>query len=306
MTRATRRGFTLVELLVVILIIGMLVGLLVPAVISARARARRTQCLNNQKELALAIQGYENAQGELPGYINRFGSRPTPFSWPVVILQYLDRNDLWQRWRGGSITPVGTPPSDLEMMVCPADTEAGPGALSYVANCGIRDGTTSKRLEYDSTAQTWSLPGTPPTAADGPTHGVFLNRFVTPPPDPVRTEEIPDGARSTILISENLQGGYWNDVDERYVGIIWDGSRDNWDYTPSSCWAINSCNDRPSRPVPPRNDLARPSSNHPGGVIVTYCAGNSGFLAESVDYNVYISLMTPDNVTAKGPPDVLK
>ena len=61
-----RRGFTLVELLVVIAIIGVLVSLLLPAVNAAREAARRTQCMNNVRQFALAVANYESANGVFP------------------------------------------------------------------------------------------------------------------------------------------------------------------------------------------------------------------------------------------------
>ncbi|BBO30983.1 DUF1559 domain-containing protein [Lacipirellula parvula] len=60
------RGFTLVELLVVIAIIGVLVALLLPAVQAAREAARRTQCVNNVKQMALGAANYESAKGYFP------------------------------------------------------------------------------------------------------------------------------------------------------------------------------------------------------------------------------------------------
>jgi prepilin-type N-terminal cleavage/methylation domain-containing protein/prepilin-type processing-associated H-X9-DG protein len=64
--RACRRGFTLIEVLVVVAVIGLLVALILPAVQSAREAARRSSCGNNLKQLALAMQEYHDAQGCFP------------------------------------------------------------------------------------------------------------------------------------------------------------------------------------------------------------------------------------------------
>src|SRR4051812_3487099 len=64
--RAPRRGFTLIELLVVIAIIAVLIALLLPAVQAAREAARRAQCINNLKQIGLAMYNYESTIGSFP------------------------------------------------------------------------------------------------------------------------------------------------------------------------------------------------------------------------------------------------
>jgi prepilin-type N-terminal cleavage/methylation domain-containing protein/prepilin-type processing-associated H-X9-DG protein len=127
-SRRRRQGFTLIELLVVISIIGVLVGLLLPAIQSAREAARRTQCQNNMRNVALALNGYQirkgayppagtffeyplsdphdapnesvlyEAQGGAAGIATTFPAGRAGKSWVVEILQDLDQANLANDW----------------------------------------------------------------------------------------------------------------------------------------------------------------------------------------------------------------
>ena len=96
------RGFTLIELLVVIAIIAVLIALLLPAVQSAREAARRMQCVNNLKQIGIALHNYHDALSILPsGYIaaSKFidGETDTApgWSWASMILPQLDQPPLY-------------------------------------------------------------------------------------------------------------------------------------------------------------------------------------------------------------------
>ncbi len=104
-----RLGFTLVELLVVIAIIGILVALLLPAVQSAREAARRAQCTNHIKQLALALHNHHDIRGRFPhgnyNYLDSTGSTPAPYNnrqdrrcWMQDTLPYLEQQPLYEEF----------------------------------------------------------------------------------------------------------------------------------------------------------------------------------------------------------------
>ena len=140
-----RSGFTLIELLVVIAIIAVLIALLLPAVQSAREAARRAQCVNNLKQIGLAIANYESSTRSLP-----WGDGPwwTEFSANTMLLPYLEQGPLYNAINFGWSTSVPLEggafnTSALYVAVsafnCPSDTDrltTPYGHNNYVANVG--------------------------------------------------------------------------------------------------------------------------------------------------------------------------
>ncbi|QDU57253.1 DUF1559 domain-containing protein [Aeoliella mucimassa] len=134
------RGFTLVELLVVIAIVGLLISLLLPAVQNSREAVRRNACMNNLKQLALALHHYESAQRCLPsGYQSNSLASPPPatrdpntwdappgWGWTALLLEHLEQGSLAERidfnkpvWELKHASLVDT---RIALLQCPSST----------------------------------------------------------------------------------------------------------------------------------------------------------------------------------------
>src|ERR1700723_1859581 len=97
-----RRGFTLIEILVVIAIIAVLMALLLPAVQSAREAAQRIGCANNLKQLGLAAVNYAEAQGALPPTAFFTGNDPNDFGMKARLLPFLEQHAAYDALNVGS------------------------------------------------------------------------------------------------------------------------------------------------------------------------------------------------------------
>ncbi|MDR3639571.1 MAG: DUF1559 domain-containing protein [Isosphaeraceae bacterium] len=137
---ARRAGFTLIELLVVIAIIAVLIALLLPAVQAARGAARRIQCVNNLKQLALATMNYESTNGVFPpGQMKMATKPPWGITLFVGLLPYVEQQPLYNAWNFsyGFDNLYGTTARSatlINALLCPAD---------IIPTNPVQNGTTS-------------------------------------------------------------------------------------------------------------------------------------------------------------------
>jgi len=129
-----RRAFTLIELLVVIAIIAILIALLVPAVQKVRAAAARTQCINNLKQIGLALHSADNMAKRMPRYsepgyptAGAFNpTNPTTFDGTICfyLLPFLDQTAMMKQWDGKSASNAWNGANQIptpKVFLCPAD-----------------------------------------------------------------------------------------------------------------------------------------------------------------------------------------
>ena len=319
-----RSGFTLIELLVVIAIIAVLIALLLPAVQSAREAARRTQCVNNMKQIGLGMHNYHDVNGSLPP-----GQKSCCWgTWILFMLPYVEQQNLFNAWNmsgdliyyqgqwDGPLRYAGAcnatvSATRINAYMCPSD-----GTGSNLSNIG----PTLNGVKFATTSQNYvvnygNLHSAQPTSfLNVPYGGAPFSDIdnALPGNGGVRVfnfSTIPDGLTNTLLASECVVGTgsrlppYNAAYDLR--GFSWWGSAASFvgwltpntslpDVTESTGYCIYPFQGNPPCVGPttelPRMNAAR--SRHPGGVNAALGDGSVKFIKNTVNQNVYRALST--------------
>ncbi len=275
LTRSHTKGFTLIELLVVIAIIAVLIALLLPAVQSAREAARRAGCVNNLKQIGLALHNYEQAMGVFPpGYVSsilmtvldacnqdaELGQTVdlgTGWAWGSMILPYLEQQPLYNSMNFNlSVAYHDNDTCSLTVLtvyLCPSDF--GPSVVPVFddppdpANPGSYNGThicdTLSRGNYvgmyglgEICSQSNALDA-PNNNSLGPlgTHaGIFYRNSAT------RISAVTDGLSNTTMVGERSHNLSYVTWVARSIGgwlgktSLVEGGTDQFNPSPEECW----------------------------------------------------------------------
>ncbi len=300
-----RRAFTLVELLVVIAIIGVLVALLLPAVQSAREAARRMQCSNNLKQMALAAHNFHDVEGRLPYNTQAQGGWNWAYqrnqrSWSCLarLLPYIEQANLKQqlqienltntdtagRTMGQNLAILSTP---INIFFCPSDTARQKKADDIRANLQGVMITLSNYKGVNGSNWCWGtfVNNGPTNDCDGLQrgNGIFFRLDFQ---KKQRLANITDGTSNTMMFGEDIPA-----LDAHCTWPYANGVGGttavppNWNKRPNGT-LYNPYNDWPH--------LYSFRSRHPAGLQFAFADGSVRFIKDSTAAQTYRDLSTID------------
>ena len=336
-----RNAFTLVELLVVIAIIGVLAALLLPAVNAARGAARKTECVNNMRNVGQAMLNFESAQGQLPASARAIGEgEATQIAGMVYsILPQIEksvlRDEIDDIIAGASASniqldltddqnPVVQGSTDLKILNCPSNPSLGGQStpIAYVANgssfAGYSDrpvGLTRSngalsldlgRIGGRSHASTLDFI----SSRDGTSLTALVTentRYANSQPDNTYPDESTDPPRTWLPHPFGKNGVRAVDQILNEQTFVWSaGLRGNWKNGFASAAAFGQdCEGFSRSPDALRGNPScdsTPSSFHAAGFVVGFADSHVSFVTTSIDYHVYAGMMTSDGRSATPSP----
>ena len=301
--RRSHAGFTLIELLVVIAIIAVLIGLLLPAVQSAREAARRMQCTNNLKQLALAAMNYESASGCLPGNgyddanspSSGITSRRVPnFSHFVRMTPYFEQGNIlnavnynWTSYYYENVTIAGF---QIAALNCPSD----PHSPQVISTTTPNSSWSSLYQSSVVNAGTWTQQMTSYGAVQGTFPGSFQNSYgsaelvqyngVIYNDGATTIAAITDGTSNTLMFGERADSLAPKYGDSRYYNSDGGWNQFHWfDTMVSAYYPPNVQASGASVGYFKGIFQGQASSNHPGGVNFAFCDGSVKFIKNTIN-----------------------
>jgi prepilin-type N-terminal cleavage/methylation domain-containing protein/prepilin-type processing-associated H-X9-DG protein len=248
-----RRGFTLIELLVVIAIIAVLIALLLPAVQAAREAARRSQCVNNLKQIGLALHNYHQTNDCFPMGASQYAPT-TSLHWDnwsahALLLGSLEQQTLYNSinfWVGhnvgnGFAMNSTVTETRLTVFLCPSDPYAGTGSNAIVKTSGNAHQASSNDNSYVASIGTTTMVPTGVTGAwtQGSTGMFWYYRCYG-------LRDATDGSSNTVTFSEGLVGGPAATPGYRGTAIMKVGGSaqmyDAWQNSTAILTAVANCN----------------------------------------------------------------
>jgi prepilin-type N-terminal cleavage/methylation domain-containing protein/prepilin-type processing-associated H-X9-DG protein len=331
--RQLRPAFTLVELLVVIAIIGVLVALLLPAIQAAREAARRTQCVNNLKQIGIGMLNFEKARksfppGEFkPAGVNTNGG----LAWSAWFLPYIEENNLYSlldlkkdvrkepNWSADLKGPTNT---IVPAYLCPSmsrrqtrrdmDGRLGQFNDDGIFNSGSGEGMAC--IDYMGISGPGANVIHPQVGVKyGGDRGMLLDLSSGGPclgtaqecsAKRIPMRKVTDGTSHTILVGECSGRGVEDSNGDKAGGEIFnnlDGAWASKNNVGHIKLNVESDNYSAINPPPEINWSQHEFfSDHPGGVNVLMCDGSVHFMQDDTHYQIYYALCSRDGGETMG------